>query len=161
MARPGRNDDAAAEIHHAMGHREKDCAVSVPEPCCENFPPENTSFIHIPYGPYDDDPLPTLDPPLEAVMALPPTTTIYFVGCLRLVKIGHAKDVKARLRQLWCDNPLGVRLYATMPGTVQLEQAIHQLFHEEHWRAEWFIFSERIDRFLTDTDGMILAKDFL
>lgn len=66
-------------------------------------------------------------------------STCYFIGADEgPIKIGHSRDVPARLRALQMACPVHLRLLATAPGGEQREAAYHFQFHEYRTHGEWF-----------------------
>lgn len=66
--------------------------------------------------------------------------TVYFVGPwgFRVIKIGFAVDWAERLRALQIGNPDELRLYALIPGSLELEAELHRRFASQWIRGEWF-----------------------
>lgn len=69
---------------------------------------------------------------------------VYFIGqqengCTP-IKIGVAKDIEARKRNLQTGNPLQLRLlgWIEAENAFHLERHLHQYFHSAHVRGEWF-----------------------
>ena len=68
-----------------------------------------------------------------------PFGLIYIAGFDRFVKIGFtSQSVAERIRTLSTGSPLPIEVYATMPGRVSDERALHRRFHECRLRGEWF-----------------------
>ena len=101
----------------------------------------------------------TGDPELSDLLARSPTTFLYFASTSGgLVKIGIAKDVKARERQFNCDSPLPVRIIAYMPAVPELETWLHNEFWLAHYHGEWFHHTEEIDDFIHETEGVLPTR---
>lgn len=60
------------------------------------------------------------------------------------IKIGHARNVKARLRGLQAGNAERLTLIGTRHGGRAEEQQFHREFARDHIRGEWFRFSFEI-----------------
>lgn len=65
---------------------------------------------------------------------------IYFVQCqsTRLIKIGIARDVLARLRDLQGSSSTALIMLASTPGSRKAEFTLHERFRFAHVRGEWF-----------------------
>ena len=65
---------------------------------------------------------------------------IYFIqaGDNGAVKIGFAKDVKKRFRELQTGNHETLKLLKEIAGEEELEQEIHALVKNYHVRGEWY-----------------------
>ena len=69
----------------------------------------------------------------------PPTEQgVYFARAVGLVKIGWAKNVQARLRELQTGCPVDLHLLATTPGERTDERSYHRRFCDFRARGEWF-----------------------
>lgn len=75
--------------------------------------------------------------------------TLYFARVADAVKIGHARDVKARMRLLRVDNAGEVELLGTVAGTLEGERAIHERFAHLRIRGEWFEATDELLHFVT------------
>jgi len=75
---------------------------------------------------------------------------VYFVVHGDLVKIGTARSVSNRLRALRASSPHELRLLGDIPGSHEIETAIHRLFREERHRGEWFKASHRLRKFISE-----------
>lgn len=81
------------------------------------------------------------------------TTMIYFVQAQcphAFIKIGIARDVEYRLRQIQALCPYEVRLLATMRGGVADEAQLHIRFRAQHVRGEWFRPSAELLRLIAE-----------
>ena len=45
-------------------------------------------------------------------------------------------------------NPLELKIQAIIPGSYQTECSLHKLFEKDHYRGEWFRYSDQIKWFL-------------
>lgn len=75
-------------------------------------------------------------------------TFVYFIhdDSDGLVKIGFARDVYKRLRQLSRAKHSKLRLLGCFRGTRSDELRMHKFFEKERAHGEWFVLSERIAR---------------
>lgn len=68
---------------------------------------------------------------------------VYFIGAPNgLVKIGHAIDVYNRLSKHQVGSPLPLTLIAAVPGTRDVEQALHVINAGRWSHGEWFAMTE-------------------
>lgn len=66
-------------------------------------------------------------------------TFCYFIGGeVGPVKIGHARDIERRLRELQPGNPMRLRVLASTLGGLTRERAYHFQFHHHRLHGEWF-----------------------
>lgn len=66
---------------------------------------------------------------------------VYFIqsgGVKGPIKIGSARDVRARISMLEVGNPRPLTLLATARGGVVLEYGLHRKFRRTRIRGEWF-----------------------
>lgn len=63
------------------------------------------------------------------------------------IKVGVAKDVRARMAGLQCGNPQKLRLLYALPGDHELEWQLHRRLHGARIHGEWF-GGEQIPPFL-------------
>lgn len=81
-----------------------------------------------------------------------PSGAVYFVRCSvgRLVKIGKASDLGARLSQLRNGCPFDLKLVAWFwtDDPTRVEAMLHSAFAEDRDRGEWFRPSERMDELI-------------
>jgi hypothetical protein len=75
---------------------------------------------------------------------------IYFVRCGKFVKIGRASEPMQRAENLQIGNPHKVQLLGVLDGDHIEEKGLHKLFSAFHHRAEWFRWSEEIERFVAE-----------
>lgn len=68
------------------------------------------------------------------------TGHVYFVEMLRprLIKIGYARDIRARLATLKTSSPFDLDLLAYFNGTQDDERLIHAELSEHAYAREWF-----------------------
>ncbi len=68
---------------------------------------------------------------------------VYLLGGEGYYKIGRAKNVSRRLRQLEIQLPWPVRVEHTIPcaGYVEAEKELHAVFAEKRANGEWFALS--------------------
>lgn len=69
--------------------------------------------------------------------------TVYWVkaGDTGPVKVGHAANVPARIRELQTGCPWPLILLRTEPGDRDLEGALHCYYRARQVRAEWFLLT--------------------
>jgi hypothetical protein len=65
---------------------------------------------------------------------------VYFIEAVGAgrIKIGHARDPQARLRELQTGSAYTLRLMAMVPGGMALERALHRRFADLRLAGEWF-----------------------
>lgn len=63
---------------------------------------------------------------------------IYFVGLRRAFKVGWARDVSKRMKQLQTSSPHKLTLIYSLPGTRREEAMLHSFFVAHRLRGEWF-----------------------
>lgn len=63
---------------------------------------------------------------------------IYFAQAGEFVKIGTAKDVAKRIRELQTGCPFRVSLLQVIPGGAKTERLIHSRLSHLHVRGEWY-----------------------
>lgn len=83
---------------------------------------------------------------------------VYFIVCRDAdrIKIGYAKNPRARLRSLQSMCPLPLELLLSVEGTPALERQFHTFFFDVHVRDEWFRFSPVVRRIIDD----LIAGEF-
>lgn len=71
------------------------------------------------------------------------SSVVYLIrqGVTGPVKIGVAKDVVKRLRQLQTNQPVPLRIIRVLEGDVAVERALHARFSALRLKGEWFTFS--------------------
>ena len=74
------------------------------------------------------------------------TGYIYFIQMdyIGPIKVGIARDPKARLSHLQSANPYRLHLLYCFPGGLESEELLHKLLHKDHMRGEWFLPSEKV-----------------
>lgn len=82
-----------------------------------------------------------------------PVCGVYFVTCEGFIKIGHAKNIRKRLEAIAGLNPHRVWLRGFIETTTQdeaktIERDLHARFQRDHYRLEWFHFTDHIKRFI-------------
>jgi hypothetical protein len=67
-------------------------------------------------------------------------TAVYFIQAKSggPIKIGCARSLKCRLRQLQVGNPAKLQILASVPGTIADERAIQKRFSDSRAHLEWF-----------------------
>jgi Meiotically up-regulated gene 113 len=63
---------------------------------------------------------------------------VYVVGFRDYVKIGSAKEMKQRFRELDAKLPENLTLYTILDGYQELELRLHQRFAAHRLEREWF-----------------------
>lgn len=92
--------------------------------------------------------------------------TVYFAQTridTSSVKIGYTSDLEKRRRNLSVSSPGGVSILASIPGSRETEEYLHEKFGTDHIEGEWFRYSEEIRDFIRDIQngklGLIPFKD--
>ena len=73
---------------------------------------------------------------------------LYLLKCTTYIgtcyKIGKAKDVQRRIKQLQTGNPLEIELvcYRRFANVFEVESFLHYLFSSNRVRGEWFTLSQ-------------------
>lgn len=77
---------------------------------------------------------------------------LYFLqaGPEGMIKIGHSKQLAARLKTLHTMNGTALRFLGAIPGTRKDEKYFHDRFSEDRSHGEWFRLSQDLLRFLWD-----------
>jgi hypothetical protein len=77
------------------------------------------------------------------------------------VKIGHSRDVQARIRTLTVGNPDELQVVLILEGSKTQEYEIHGRFKSLRLRGEWFEFAEELRCFVADRleDDSSLARN--
>ncbi len=65
---------------------------------------------------------------------------VYFVGSTDHIKIGVAKDIAKRLRDLQVSHPTKLKLLLWEEGRAAREKELHRLFSQYRESGEWFRF---------------------
>lgn len=73
-----------------------------------------------------------------------PQPWIYVIGCdeVRVVKIGISCNLQSRLVTMQTGSPVALRLLWKMPGSLDMEQDLHEYFHAYRKHGEWFDFGD-------------------
>lgn len=71
---------------------------------------------------------------------------IYFIRCGKFIKIGFSKNPATRLKELQTANPNKLVLVATMPGNLQTELSLHEIYKNKRVRGEWFKYEGMLKR---------------
>lgn len=79
--------------------------------------------------------------------------SVYFITARDIgrVKIGCAKNVRARLATLQTASSLELKLEATLSGYTEVERELHARFAQHKIRGEWFALVGEIDEFIKST----------
>ncbi len=75
---------------------------------------------------------------------------VYFVRFGNKIKIGRAKDVKARLRSLQAMSPVPLKLLWSQPGGARIELQYHHKFKDCRAHGEWFEIRGGLRDFLSN-----------
>lgn len=69
-----------------------------------------------------------------------PLGFVYFIGAegLSYVKIGFARDLAHRLRELQCASPHELVVLVSFPGTLRTERELHARWAAMRHRGEWY-----------------------
>ncbi len=73
---------------------------------------------------------------------------VYFIHTGEFIKIGIARDVQHRMRQLQGSNPQDMELIACFDGSRELEERLHDRFKHCRHRGEWFHATPEIFEFI-------------
>lgn len=93
-------------------------------------------------------------PPKVSSLGAPALSGVYFVRCGGFVKIGHAKNIKTRLKGIETLVPFPLALVHHVPcettaDACTIEQQFHDRFRRHRHRGEWFRLDEPVRAFLT------------
>lgn len=72
-------------------------------------------------------------------------STIYILRAADRVKIGFAKDLLQRIKDIQACSPVQLTLVATIPGGLRLEQALHKALSDCRQHGEWFDWCMEIE----------------
>jgi hypothetical protein len=64
--------------------------------------------------------------------------SVYFMSCQNAIKIGYARDPRARVKAHQISQPFQLGLLVAVPGGVELEREYHRLFAKYRIRGGWF-----------------------
>jgi len=75
---------------------------------------------------------------------------VYFIECGEggPVKVGWARDPRARRKELQVASPYPLKLVGAKPGTVRDERSIHYDLSETRLRGEWFKRSDELEELI-------------
>lgn len=73
---------------------------------------------------------------------------VYFIQCGEYVKIGFTNNLKKRFQGLRISNPHDLKILAVIEGDRSKEREMHQTFHADWVRGEWYLLSSAIQAFL-------------
>ena len=87
----------------------------------------------------------------------PEKTFVYFIIIEatpkeKYLKIGFAKDPKARLANLQTSSPLQMELLGFIEGDRKLEKAFHKMFGPLRRLNEWFLYTETAEAVISRLD---------
>lgn len=77
------------------------------------------------------------------------------------IKIGHARDVEARVKHHQQGNPARLVLLATLPGGQPEEAALHKCFYSLRIRGEWFAPEPELIEFIEIDASLLVSKEVL
>jgi hypothetical protein len=89
---------------------------------------------------------------------------VYFISCewgtlgRYAVKIGFARNPKAKMRVMQVGCPYDLHLLGVMEGGREMESKLHHRFAEHRIRGEWFNLSLEIRQFIKGLAGGKLAE---
>jgi hypothetical protein len=88
---------------------------------------------------------------------------IYFVACLPMnaVKIGYSQNPVSRVREMQTGCPAPLKLYATVPATMEEERRLHAAFMPLHIHGEWFRFEAKLHDMACYLSGNADRESFL
>lgn len=78
------------------------------------------------------------------------TSFVYFIAGAGLIKIGTAKVVRTRLRDLQIGSPVRLDLLIAVRGSRELETLLHQRFDHLHEHGEWFRAAPELTAFVDE-----------
>jgi len=93
-----------------------------------------------------------------------PKPAVYFIGTVlragAAVKIGHSRNVAARLRTLQTAHADRLQIFATTPGGKAEEERYHRRWHARRRSGEWFTLGDciirEIERLQAESAGRIV-----
>jgi hypothetical protein len=78
---------------------------------------------------------------------------VYFIGDLNhMVKIGHSKNVRARMREIQVGCHWNLKILKTIRGGLAEERQMHKAFASSHVRREWFYATGALEKFIRSGD---------
>lgn len=91
-----------------------------------------------------------IDERLESWEAGTAKTLVYFMRAGKYVKIGITKDIQRRLAQIQSACPLTITIVWAEQANICYEEFLHAYFHEHREHGEWFLYTDRVARFVKD-----------
>ena len=87
---------------------------------------------------------------IEKVQALRPDTWVYLIAMSesRHVKIGFAKSVAHRLREVQSGNPEKLIIRASVRALPRLERDLHEHYAEHRKHGEWFRYGPWVEHLI-------------
>jgi hypothetical protein len=87
---------------------------------------------------------------------------IYFIQGISggLIKIGYAKDIYRRLKNLQASCPLPLKILAVIRGSLDSESNLHSRFAKNRKHGEWFEPTEQLSIFINSLDDF-LVREFM
>jgi len=82
---------------------------------------------------------------------------VYFVQIGKHIKIGFSKNLNRRLEALATSTAETIKILATIPGSREVEQRLHQSLRSVRFRREFFWPDNRIDVFIHKAEKGDLA----
>ncbi len=76
--------------------------------------------------------------------------TVYVIGFGAYVKIGFSTDLPGRMLDLQEHAPAELTLYASFPGTIADERALHARFKGCRLRGEWFLKRGKLAKWIKE-----------
>ncbi|MES2602127.1 MAG: GIY-YIG nuclease family protein [Pseudomonadota bacterium] len=64
---------------------------------------------------------------------------VYFLEGGGRIKIGHSRDVAARVRNIATSSPIKLGLLGSVDGSHKVEKAVHRMLAEHRVKGEWFV----------------------
>lgn len=77
----------------------------------------------------------------------------------RFVKIGYAKDVERRMRELQTAHAQPIKAIVIFPGDKATEGILHHRFRDQRAKGEWFRLCDELRIFIRRMGGPVLALD--
>lgn len=87
-------------------------------------------------------------------------TYIYFALAeeLNLIKIGISRSPNTRRSSIKYAVPVELFIICTYPGTKTDESELHHKFWRDHYRSEWFHYSDDIKRFVEKKNREMIKR---
>lgn len=86
------------------------------------------------------------------------STYFFYDSVTGKVKIGCSDDIQRRQREFETAYPCKLTLLALLPESEWPESAIHGRFLSDHFRGEWFEYSDGIKEFVASHSGLPKQK---